>query len=138
MVFKYALKNEKHITDPAELIKALGSLTKKTIVEYLAHDEAEIATLQHLFNMSYHAIYQHLSDLEKIGFVKSYKLGKEKYYVLNEDALKALLRWVTVLTNQLSASHTHYQQSDERYDFGNTQQIGSDGREKYWYSEGDI
>lgn len=134
MVFKHTLKNEKHTPDPAELIKALGSLTKKTIIEFLAHDEAEVYTLQQLCNMSYHAIYQHLSNLEEIGFIKSYKFGKEKYYVLNEDAVTALQRWLTVLTNQLRASHDNHQDSYQTYDFSNTEQIGGNGRKEHRYS----
>lgn len=138
MVLRHKPENKKHNPELAQLLHALGGFTKKVIVETLAGNEVDIETLQQLIGMRYQTIYQHLQELEEIGFITSYKVGKDKYYVLNEDALEVLQRWLTVLTKQLSASHAHYQQPDEGYNFGNTQQIGSDGGEKHWYRESNI
>lgn len=54
------------------------------------------------------------------------------------ESFQTLQRWVTVLANQLSTSHDNYQYTHQTYDFSYTQQVSSNGRKEYWYSERDI
>ena len=138
MILSDVTKNKKRIPDPAMLLSALSHPTRKNIVEALCRQEHRISYFQELLSITYQTIYRHLQILEEAQLVTGYKIGKDKYYALNEEALGALQRWLTILANQLRASHAHYQNTNQTYDFGNTQQIGGDGREKHWYSESDI
>lgn len=90
MILKYVLKNEKHVLDPALLFRAIGNPAKKTIIEILAHNEPNVAFIQQLLKLSYQGVYQHLRELEEVGLITSYKVEKEKFYVLNKDAITAL------------------------------------------------
>lgn len=138
MIVKHTLKNKKHIPDSLALFQALASPERKVIIELLARNEVNIAYIQKITGMRYHGIYQHLRYLEEVNFITSYKVGKDKYYVLNEEAIKALKRWVAVLTNQLRASHANYQHPDQTYHLSDTEQIGGHRGKEHWYRQGDV
>jgi hypothetical protein len=48
MVLKHILENEKRNPNPALLLQAIGNFSKRTIIESLAHNETDIATLQQI------------------------------------------------------------------------------------------
>lgn len=134
MSFNFKVKSKKDILDPALLFQALGSPIRKSIIEYLALQEFDLAGLEQRLNVSYHAIYKHLQLLEEIGFITSYRIGVEKYYVLNLEAIQSLSRWLTMLSKQLQASNANYQYTYSRDNFGDTEDICSNCRKKDWHS----
>lgn len=133
MSFKYLLKSEKRNPDPTLLLKIFSNPTRRTIVGVLAIGEVDIKTLQEVSSMRYHGVYQHLKIMEEAQLIKAYKLGVDKYYALNPEAIESLSRWLTMLSKQLQASNHHHHGTDRRDDFGYAEYIGSNGRKENWH-----
>ena len=138
MIFDVSVKNKKSTPDPAQLLQVIGHPDRRMIIELLTHHEPNIAKIQEITGHRYITVYKHLQYLEEVNFITSYKVGKDKYYVLNEEAIKALKRWVAVLTNQLRASHANYQHPDQTYHLSDTEQIGGHRGKEHWYRQGNV
>lgn len=134
MSFKYPLKSKKRILDPGLLFEAMGNPVKRMLISPLIRHQPTIALLQEISGMSYHGLYQHLKQMEETGLITSYKIGIDKYYTINPEALESLSRWLTMLSKQLRASNTNHQDPYGRNNLSDAKQIGSNGRKEDRYS----
>lgn len=74
----------------AELFRVLGDPTRTKILWTLDRNELCVCDIANVLNMTKSAISHQLSLLRTSGVVKSRRVGKEVYYVLDDKHIKQL------------------------------------------------
>ena len=74
----------------AEFYKILGDVTRLKILLLLKNRYC-VSELAEMMEMAQPAISHHLSILKTIGLVKKQRLGKNMYYLLNEDIVEKIV-----------------------------------------------
>lgn len=74
----------------AELFRALGDSTRTKILWTLDRNEMCVCDIANVLDMTKSAISHQLSILRNSGVVKSRRVGKEVYYVLDDKHIKQL------------------------------------------------
>ena len=74
----------------AEFFKILGDTTRTKILFALDKNEMCVCDIANVLNMSKSSISHQLGTLRRSGIVKCRKVGKEVYYMLDDDHVKQL------------------------------------------------
>ena len=74
----------------AEFFKILGDTTRTKILFALDQNEMCVCDIANVLNMSKSSISHQLGTLRRSGIVKCRKVGKEVYYMLDDDHVKQL------------------------------------------------
>lgn len=74
----------------AEFFKILGDTTRTKILFALDQNEMCVCDIANVLNMSKSSISHQLGTLRRSGIVKCRKVGKEVYYMLDDDHIKQL------------------------------------------------
>ena len=72
----------------AEFFKILGDITRAKILFALDQNEMCVCDIANVLGMSKSSISHQLSTLRRSGIVKCRKVGKEVYYMLDDDHVK--------------------------------------------------
>ncbi|MEP6501998.1 MAG: metalloregulator ArsR/SmtB family transcription factor [Betaproteobacteria bacterium] len=78
----------------ADLFYALGDATRLGIVGALGRGPASVSTLAAPFPMALPSFLKHLAVLERIGLVRSRKVGRIRTCELSPQALTQAERWM--------------------------------------------
>lgn len=70
------------MSDPVEILKLLGDLTRMRILSLLENEELSVAELQEILDMGQSRISSHLALLRQAGVVEDRRDGKRSYYTL--------------------------------------------------------
>lgn len=74
----------------AEFFKILGDTTRTKILYALDKNEMCVCDIANVLNMSKSSISHQLGTLRRSGIVKCKKIGKEVFYMLDDDHVKQL------------------------------------------------
>ncbi len=74
----------------AEFFKILGDTTRTKILFALDQNEMCVCDIANVLNMSKSSISHQLGTLRRSGIVKCRKVGKEVYYMLDDNHIKQL------------------------------------------------
>ena len=92
-IVNYTLKNmaeEDLFNKLAEFFKILGDTTRTKILFALDQNEMCVCDIANVLGMSKSSISHQLGTLRRSGIVKCRKVGKEVYYMLDDDHVKQL------------------------------------------------
>ncbi len=78
----------------ADIFQAIADSTRRAILDQLRDGEQPVKQLAEPFEMSMPAISQHLQVLCEAGLVTQRKVGRQRLYRLNPEALKEVSDWV--------------------------------------------
>ncbi len=87
-------RNNKPMTQRAEIFKALGHPARLAMVEALGAGERCVCELQELVGSDISTISKHLTILRHVGLVESEKRGKQVYYSLKLTCVGGFLKCV--------------------------------------------
>jgi ArsR family transcriptional regulator len=76
----------------SELFRALADETRTKILHLLAQQELCVCDLAYLLDMSLPAVSHHLRLLKSMRLVRSRRDGKQVFYALDDDHVRALLQ----------------------------------------------
>lgn len=88
-----ALKNKPNLNELenlSELFKILGDQTRIKILWTLDNHEMCVCDIANVLNMTKSSISHQLSTLRQSGIVKYRKVGKEVYYMLDDEHIRKL------------------------------------------------
>lgn len=92
-IVKHTLKkmpDENVFNKLAEFFKILGDATRTRILFALDQNEMCVCDIANVLGMSKSSISHQLGLLRRSGIVKCRKMGKEVYYMLDDDHVKEL------------------------------------------------
>lgn len=78
----------------ASVFQAISDPTRRAVLDALRDGERTVSALLAGQNMTQSALSQHLAILRKAGLVTFRKAGRQRYYALSAEPLRALSRWV--------------------------------------------
>ncbi len=79
-------------------IKALSHPERLKILEILSeNNKLTVTEIQFALKISQSATSQHLSQLRKSGYIRSEKLGKNRFYKISKNNLSQDIEWLTAL-----------------------------------------
>ena len=78
-----------------QVFQALSDPTRRAVLKRLSRGPAPTLELARPFGMALPSFTQHLGMLEKIGLVKSRKVGRVRTYALAPQPLRAAESWMT-------------------------------------------
>ena len=86
---KVTLVNDvKFLNKLAEFFKILGDTTRTKILYALDKNQICVCDIANVLNMSKSSISHQLGTLRRSGIVKCKKIGKEVFYMLDDDHVK--------------------------------------------------
>ena len=80
--------------EQAEFFKALGDLTRLSILMMLADGEKCACDIQENFALKQPTISHHMKILQQAGLVKVEKRGKWMFYALNQERFQRLHQFI--------------------------------------------
>jgi DNA-binding transcriptional ArsR family regulator len=84
--------NEKDLANLALFYKALGDLTRLTIITSLRHGEMCVCDLAAYMHLSESAVSHQLRRLKDLGLIKNRRDGQVLYYSLADDHVAEIIR----------------------------------------------
>ena len=84
------MADENLLNKLAEFFKILGDTTRTKILFALDQNEMCVCDIANVLNMSKSSISHQLGTLRRSGIVKCRKVGKEVYYMLDDNHIKQL------------------------------------------------
>lgn len=85
---KSEMADEDLLNKLAEFFKILGDTTRVKILYALDQNEMCVCDIANVLNMSKSSISHQLGTLRRIGIVKCRKVGKEVFYMLDDEHVK--------------------------------------------------
>ena len=85
---KEQMADENLLNKLAEFFKILGDTTRVKILYALDKNEMCVCDIANVLNMSKSSISHQLGTLRRSGIVKCRKVGKEVFYMLDDDHVK--------------------------------------------------
>lgn len=82
------MKDDDTINRVAEFFKILGDTTRVKILFALDQNELCVCDIANILNMSKSSISHQLGTLRRSGIVKCKKIGKEVFYMLDDEHVK--------------------------------------------------
>ncbi len=82
------MKDDDTINRVAEFFKILGDTTRVKILFALDQNELCVCDIANILNMSKSSISHQLGTLRRCGIVKCKKIGKEVFYMLDDEHVK--------------------------------------------------
>lgn len=82
------MKDDDVIYKVAEFFKILGDITRVKILFALDQNELCVCDIANILNMTKSSISHQLGTLRRSGIVKCKKLGKEVFYMLDDEHVK--------------------------------------------------
>ena len=82
------MKDDDTINRVAEFFKILGDTTRVKILFALDQNELCVCDIANILNMSKSSISHQLGTLRRAGIVKCKKIGKEVFYMLDDEHVK--------------------------------------------------
>jgi DNA-binding transcriptional ArsR family regulator len=79
-----------------DVFTAIADPTRRRMVDLLHEGDRSVTDLASEFAVSIAAISQHLRVLREVGLVKVRQAGRQRFYRLRPEALKAVHDWVAV------------------------------------------
>lgn len=79
----------------ADVFVAIADPTRRAILDRLCKGEQPVKKLAEPFEISLPAISQHLQILVEVGLVRSRKAGRQRFYRVDPEPLKAVRDWVS-------------------------------------------
>ncbi len=76
----------------AELFRAFSDTSRVRILSVLTENEVNVNTLAGLVGISESAISHHLRSLRQTGLVQAHRNGKEVFYRVEDEHIRALFR----------------------------------------------
>lgn len=86
-----SLPGEERLYDLAELFKVFGDTTRIRILYALFESEMCVCDIAEVLNMTQSAISHQLRVLKQARLVRSRRAGKQSYYFLADDHVRAIL-----------------------------------------------
>ncbi len=71
--------------DVDKILDALGNESRRRIVELLATKPCYITEISYSLRMAPKVVLEHLEKLERAGIVKSFEIGRRRYYCINKS-----------------------------------------------------
>lgn len=87
---KENMADENFFNKLAEFFKILGDTTRTKILFALDQNEMCVCDIANVLSMSKSSISHQLGTLRRSGIVKCRRVGKEVYYMLDDDHVKQL------------------------------------------------
>lgn len=85
---KNEMEDEEILNKLAEFFKILGDTTRTKILYALDKNQMCVCDIANVLNMSKSSISHQLGTLRRSGIVKCKKIGKEVFYMLDDDHVK--------------------------------------------------
>ncbi len=82
------MKDDDAIYKVAEFFKILGDITRVKILFALDQNELCVCDIANILNMTKSSISHQLGTLRRSGIVKCKKVGKEVFYMLDDEHVK--------------------------------------------------
>jgi DNA-binding transcriptional ArsR family regulator len=79
-----------------DIFTAIADPTRRRLVELLGEGDRSVSDLAGYFAVSIPAISQHLRTLRDVGLVVVEQVGRQRFYRLQPQALRAVYDWVAV------------------------------------------
>jgi len=83
---------------------AVAEPKRRKILEALAARELSVNELVEMLGWSQPMVSKHLGVLKKVGLVRERRLGRQRFYRLNPEQLRAIHEWVTPFERYWSES----------------------------------
>ena len=96
---KQMLNDEDLFNNLAEFFKILGDTTRVKILSALDKNEMCVCDIANVLSMSKSSISHQLGTLRRSGIVKCKRVGKEVFYMLDDEHVKKYLRLVQSILN---------------------------------------
>lgn len=102
---------------PNDAFGAIAHPLRRSLIDMLAQGERNVAGLAEPFNVSRPAISQHLRILLDAGLVAERRVGRERRYSLQPNALRPIAEWIAQYeaywSNRLDALGTYLDANHE-------------------------
>lgn len=85
------MPEEELIYKLAEFFKILGDTTRMKILSALDQNEMCVCDIANVLNMTKSSVSHQLGTLRRSGIVKCRKVGKEVFYMLDDDHVKKVV-----------------------------------------------
>ena len=80
-------------TPAVDIFRAVADPTRRAILDRLRSADLSVSDLAGPFDMSQPAVSQHLRILLAAGLVEVRPIGRQRFYKLNADPLRAIYEW---------------------------------------------
>lgn len=103
MTFIHPLKRENRPPAMNSLLHMFADDAQRIILETMVLSSPEV-TIQHIqerTHMKYGSIYHYLGVMESCSMIESVRDGRERYYAINQQALKQIGAWASTLVKIL-------------------------------------
>jgi DNA-binding transcriptional ArsR family regulator len=89
-------QRSRHAAEDAadQVFAALADRTRRALLDQLRHGDRPVHALAESFQVSRPAISQHLRVLRDAGLVAESRVGRERFYRLQADALREVADWL--------------------------------------------
>jgi len=77
-----------------DVFSAIADRTRRDILHRLGQGELPVTALADIFPTSLSAVSQHMRVLREAGLVRVRKAGRERFYRVNPEPLRAVAEWV--------------------------------------------
>lgn len=78
----------------ADAFNAIAEVRRRDILDLLAKGERPVNQLVEALDLAQPQVSKHLAVLSKVGLVSVRKVGQQRFYRLNADALKPVHNWL--------------------------------------------
>lgn len=90
IIIENMILDEQQANDLAELFSALSDPSRLRIISVLKEKEMNVGTIAELVNLSESATSHQLRGLRQMRLVRTRKMGRQVYYCLDDEHVKAL------------------------------------------------